>query len=565
MWEIVTAILVFANPTWSFSTISTNIFTCQSGCNISLSRVEDNWCDCELCEDESRWNCDTCYDCPTTCTSAPSYCVRPFNISLYSCKDGCQINSFYLDDGWCDCSDCEDESRLTCKDCWNGCPTICGAYSHCAPQRNFTMVIPSMFCTIFLLNLLSLAIRRLETRHLETRRSQSVEPGSDISGLETQVEPKQAPLQLGIQSSASSESTPQTEAPSSSERLQMLKENWRNFHWLVTGGLLIPAVYFAASVPFFLLLQINTGKRMLSLAKLSLLPFARRRPSILQMNTGKGDPAFLHPVRMLLWLPFWMILSALHLAGFILNSTFGIFLLKGYIQFDLLMFLPNLTDFSSFEDRNPDESKLIMPPAACITTTATTSTTTTSEISPPTSARNGVTGLGGMANDGLWNFFYLVSGGCLVATVYALAHYVFIMAGQPSTAWRLLVLTRISLKPFAAKWEGFNNMGQDDPISLFFLRWLLWLPFWVLLFSASLLGLVCNCLLGIFLPFFLDKAHVNYALLRLLPLPFQLGPSPFRGSGRPSPDSQANSDPPLEGGGNSLRTPFLFISSHDSQ
>lgn len=46
------------------------------------------------------------------------------------CSDGCVVKAAFINDGWCDCSDCGDEVDGTCEDC-GGCPTTCGEYTKC--------------------------------------------------------------------------------------------------------------------------------------------------------------------------------------------------------------------------------------------------------------------------------------------------------------------------------------------------------------------------------------------------------------------------------------------------
>jgi len=53
-------------------------------------------------------------------------CVVP-----YVCSDGCPVNQNWLNDNYCDCSDCGDEEAHTCDSC-GGCPTQCGAYIRCS-------------------------------------------------------------------------------------------------------------------------------------------------------------------------------------------------------------------------------------------------------------------------------------------------------------------------------------------------------------------------------------------------------------------------------------------------
>lgn len=48
----------------------------------------------------------------------------------FVCDDGCDINDSYMNDGFCDCGNCEDEDSHTCSSC-GGCPTYCGGYKSC--------------------------------------------------------------------------------------------------------------------------------------------------------------------------------------------------------------------------------------------------------------------------------------------------------------------------------------------------------------------------------------------------------------------------------------------------
>ena len=50
----------------------------------------------------------------------------------YHCNDGCAIAEDWVDDGYCDCECCEDESTWTCETCRDlGCPTQCSEYVLC--------------------------------------------------------------------------------------------------------------------------------------------------------------------------------------------------------------------------------------------------------------------------------------------------------------------------------------------------------------------------------------------------------------------------------------------------
>lgn len=45
----------------------------------------------------------------------------------FVCSDGCVVNAGYINDGWCDCSDCGDEVDVTCDQR----PKRCGEYTNC--------------------------------------------------------------------------------------------------------------------------------------------------------------------------------------------------------------------------------------------------------------------------------------------------------------------------------------------------------------------------------------------------------------------------------------------------
>ena len=48
-----------------------------------------------------------------------------------NCDDGCPIFEDYVNDDWCDCSNCEDEQSWNCTNCYGGCPQSCGGYGYC--------------------------------------------------------------------------------------------------------------------------------------------------------------------------------------------------------------------------------------------------------------------------------------------------------------------------------------------------------------------------------------------------------------------------------------------------
>ena len=56
----------------------------------------------------------------------------------YTCNDGCVISDYWVDDSYCDCSDCGDELSWTCGSC-GGCPTTCGEYVRCI----YTPIFPT--------------------------------------------------------------------------------------------------------------------------------------------------------------------------------------------------------------------------------------------------------------------------------------------------------------------------------------------------------------------------------------------------------------------------------------
>ena len=47
----------------------------------------------------------------------------------YDCSDGCYIDDGWVNDGWCDCTDCGDESSWSCATC--DCPDDCETYNEC--------------------------------------------------------------------------------------------------------------------------------------------------------------------------------------------------------------------------------------------------------------------------------------------------------------------------------------------------------------------------------------------------------------------------------------------------
>ena len=52
-------------------------------------------------------------------------------IDGFTCSDDCVISDIYVNDGYCDCTDCGDEDGWTCSTCEDGCPDSCGGYEDC--------------------------------------------------------------------------------------------------------------------------------------------------------------------------------------------------------------------------------------------------------------------------------------------------------------------------------------------------------------------------------------------------------------------------------------------------
>ena len=53
------------------------------------------------------------------------------NTSYFACDDGCPLEEDFINDGECDCSECEDEDHYNCNTCAGGCPTDCDGYTSC--------------------------------------------------------------------------------------------------------------------------------------------------------------------------------------------------------------------------------------------------------------------------------------------------------------------------------------------------------------------------------------------------------------------------------------------------
>jgi hypothetical protein len=147
-------------------------FMCTSGflsCPIFGDKVNDGACDCQECEDEDSWTCETCgYGCPwdrdgygnyqcwytvADCQVVDpecEYCLEFGGCELdfvdecadcncptyppsptFMCDDGCEFDVDYENDGFCDCAECEDEVSFTCETCIEGCFADCGEYAKC--------------------------------------------------------------------------------------------------------------------------------------------------------------------------------------------------------------------------------------------------------------------------------------------------------------------------------------------------------------------------------------------------------------------------------------------------
>ncbi|CAE7229411.1 MEP1 [Symbiodinium sp. CCMP2592] len=152
--------------------------TCNNGWTIPIEYWDDDsYCDCPDCEDES-FSCEVCGGCPSpfmpvfvdesfpgTSISNTSACGQPFECNWISIGDSivpeCQLyaaeymapadiiscnssdpNTFntsreWLNDGFCDCPNCEDEDNYTCSSCLGGCPEKCGESRPCDEGPNF--------------------------------------------------------------------------------------------------------------------------------------------------------------------------------------------------------------------------------------------------------------------------------------------------------------------------------------------------------------------------------------------------------------------------------------------
>ena len=116
-------------------------FECNDGCEINATYYNDLWCDCVTCEDEPLFNCSTCLGgCPDDvdeCGVFAGLCVAPSGNNTFVCNDNCTIDNQYYDDGWCDCTQCEDEPDWTCTTC-GGCPDNCYSSIDCGSAGGYT-------------------------------------------------------------------------------------------------------------------------------------------------------------------------------------------------------------------------------------------------------------------------------------------------------------------------------------------------------------------------------------------------------------------------------------------
>ena len=132
-----------------FDCLTLTEYFCSDGCNVSIDYVNDGYCDCSDCGDENSWTCDTCY-CPDFCgeyyacgsgSSGSSFTSD----DLFTCNDDCEIYIGFQNDGWCDCSECEDENSWTCETC--SCPTDCGDYEECSGDYGWCNIYGMFNCS----------------------------------------------------------------------------------------------------------------------------------------------------------------------------------------------------------------------------------------------------------------------------------------------------------------------------------------------------------------------------------------------------------------------------------
>jgi hypothetical protein len=61
------------------------------------------------------------------------------------CVDGCELVLDYVNDGVCDCAECEDEDPFTCETCREGCPADCGDTRSAKIKDSYTRIINSCY------------------------------------------------------------------------------------------------------------------------------------------------------------------------------------------------------------------------------------------------------------------------------------------------------------------------------------------------------------------------------------------------------------------------------------
>ena len=128
--SVIISYIVIAVSSYNNTTVGILPFTCDNGCTISGYGYNDSYCDCENCEDEPNWNCTSCsVGCPAwnnaSCTSDNTNYPCNYNTPVnFTCDDGCSIPLSWENDDYCDCQDCEDEMTTgwNCTTCNWGCP-----------------------------------------------------------------------------------------------------------------------------------------------------------------------------------------------------------------------------------------------------------------------------------------------------------------------------------------------------------------------------------------------------------------------------------------------------------
>ncbi|CAE7517161.1 SDAD1, partial [Symbiodinium natans] len=135
---------------------------CNNGWTIPADYWNDEfYCDCPDCEDES-FSCEACGGCPNASAACGDYvecytsdsilpqlnpqCIlaalsgwAPAKITSCNASDpeAWNITLDYINDGYCDCPNCEDEDQWTCDNCSVGCPQRCGDSVQCLDEQNF--------------------------------------------------------------------------------------------------------------------------------------------------------------------------------------------------------------------------------------------------------------------------------------------------------------------------------------------------------------------------------------------------------------------------------------------